>query len=135
VHVSAPPDNPSAYSVAFETKLDPADFGKSRDIHFNRSNAALDSALKTDPRFAKIMDDLIPNVQSSVSSVGGRATPPGWTWEHASSSTAFGQEGVMRLVPSTQHTPGSPWWRILHPDVGASGGYSEWAIPRGAPKN
>ncbi len=135
VHVKGPPENPSAYSVAFETKLDPADFGKSRDVHFNRSNAALDNALKTDPAFANAMDDLIPNVQSSVSSVGGRATPPGWTWEHASSSTAFGQEGVMRLVPSTQHTPGSPWWRILHPDAGAAGGYSEWAIPRGAPKN
>lgn len=81
------------------------------------------------------MDDLIPNVQSSVSSVVGRATPTGWTWEHASSTTASGQQGAMRLVPSSQHTPGSPFWRVLHPDHGAAGGYSEWAIPNSAPKN
>lgn len=131
---TAIPSNPTAYSVAFETRLTPADFGRSRDVHFNRSNAALDDALK-DADYAKLMDDLIPGVQSSVSSVGGRATPSGWTWEHASSTTASGQQGVMRLVPSSQHTPGSPFWRVLHPDRGAAGGYSEWAIPNGAPKN
>lgn len=49
-------------------------------------------------------------------------------------SAACGVPGVMRLVPSDQHTPGSPWWRILHPDPGAAGGYSEWAIPAGAPR-
>jgi filamentous hemagglutinin len=104
-------------------------------VHFNRSNAALDNALKADADFANLMNDLIPNVQSSVSSVGGRTTPTGWTWEHASSTTASGQQGVMRLVPSSQHTPASPFWRVLHPDYGAAGGYSEWAIPNGAPKN
>jgi len=45
------------------------------------------------------------------------------------------RKGIIRLVPTAQHTPGSPWWRVLHPDAGAAGGYSEWAIPRGAPKN
>ena len=129
------PEKPTAYSVGFETKLDPSDFGKSRTVHFNRANAALDNALQSDAEFSRMMDDLVPGVQSSVSSVGGRATPTGWTWEHASSSTAFGEQGVMRLVPTSQHTPGSPWWRVLHPDEGASGGYSEWAIPAGAPKN
>ncbi|MGX9457027.1 HNH endonuclease [Photobacterium damselae subsp. damselae] len=72
---------------------------------------------------------------TSVSSIGGRAKPAGWTWEHASTSTAFGEQGIMRLVPTSQHTPGSDFWRVLHPDKGASGGYSEWAIPNGAPKN
>jgi hypothetical protein len=129
------PQNSTAYSVAFETKLNPADFGESRSVHFNRANAALDSALQFDAQFAKMMEELIPGLRPSVSSVGGRATPTGWTWEHASSSTAFGQQGVMRLVPTAQHTPGSSWWRVIHPDGGASGGYSEWAIPAGAPKN
>ncbi len=129
------PDNPTAYSVAFETKLNLADFGKSRPVHFNRANVALDNALTSDAAFADMLDELIPGVKSSVSSVGGRATPTGWTWEHASSSTASGQQGIMRLVPTTQHTPGSQWWRVLHPDSGAAGGYSEWAIPAGAPKN
>lgn len=116
-------------------KLDPTDFGKSRSVHFNRANASLDNALQSDPQLFNMMDDLIPGVQPSVSSVGGRATPSGWTWEHASTFTAFGELGVMRLVPSSQHTPGSSFWRILHPDAGASGGYSEWAISNGAPKN
>ncbi|GLR12989.1 hypothetical protein GCM10007907_17790 [Chitinimonas prasina] len=129
------PDNPTAYSVVYEMKLDPADFGKSRSVHFNRANAALDTALKNDAQFAFMMEGLIPGVQSSVSSIGGRATPINWTWEHASSSTANGQIGVMRLVPTEQHTPGSAFWRILHPNAGAAGGYSEWAIPAGAPKN
>ncbi|WP_460951454.1 hypothetical protein AB6N16_00815 [Pseudomonas marginalis] len=130
-----PPEKPTGYSVAFETALNPADFGRSRDVHFNRSNAALDNALSMDSAFAQMMETLIPNIKSSVSKVGGRQTPSGWTWEHASSSTAFNQEGIMRLVPTAQHTPSSPWWRVLHPDAGAAGGYSEWAIPRGAPKN
>ncbi|MEC4594390.1 hypothetical protein VPG91_25565 [Nitrospirillum amazonense] len=129
------PEKPTAYSVAYEMKLDPSDFGKSRSVQFNRANAALDNALKSDPEFAGQMEELIPGVQKSVSSVGGRATPKDWVWEHASTSTASGQQGVMRLVPDFQHTPGSPWWRVLHPDPGASGGYSEWAIPNGAPKN
>jgi LysM repeat protein len=129
------PEKPSAYSVAFETKLDPADFGTSREVHYNRANAALDTALRSDSEFAGMMNELIPGVHSSVSSVGGRTTPSGWTWEHASSSTAFGEPGVMRLVPTSQHTPGSPWWRTIHPNTGASGGYAEWAIPAGAKKN
>ena len=132
---AAIPENPSAYSVSFEMRLDPSDFGKSRSVHFNRANAALDDALQGDADFFNMMDELIPGVQSSVSSVGGRATPSGWTWEHTSTSTSFGERGVMRLVPSDQHTSGSPFWRVLHPDNGASGGYSEWAIPNGAPKN
>ncbi|NQY38276.1 MAG: HNH endonuclease [Alteromonadaceae bacterium] len=130
-----PPDSPGAYSVAFEMKLDLGEFGRSRSVHFNRANAAFDNALQNDFELMNMMDDLIPGVQSSVSSVGGRATPTNWTWEHASTSTAAGNPGVMRLVPSSQHTPGSSFWRVLHPDAGASGGYSEWAIPNGAPKN
>jgi len=130
-----PPQNPNAYSVAYEMKLNPSDFGKSRSVQFNRANASLDAALQGDHEFASMMEQLVPGVQNSVSSIGGRATPIGWTWEHASSSTAFGEQGVMRLVPNYQHTPGSAWWRALHPDAGAAGGYSEWAIPNGAPKN
>ncbi|WP_440533999.1 hypothetical protein [Variovorax sp. YR566] len=129
------PNKPATYSVAFETQLDVVDFGKSRDVHFNRANAALDKALQADSEFSVMMEKLIPGVQDSVSAIGGRTRPSGWIWEHASSSTAFGQQGIMRLVPSYQHTPGSSWWRALHPNTGASGGYAEWAIPAGAPKN
>ncbi|WP_411705409.1 RHS repeat-associated core domain-containing protein [Edaphovirga cremea] len=129
------PNNPTAYSVAYEMQLDPSVYGRSRDVHFNRGNKALDDAMKADPDFAKKMEKLIPGVQEQVSAKGGREDPLGWTWEHASTSTAHGQSGILRLVPTAQHTPGSPFWRVLHPDKGASGGYSEWAIPAGAPKN
>jgi RHS repeat-associated protein len=129
------PAQPTVYSTAFETQLSPSVFGRSRSVHFNRSNAALDNALLADKEFAAAMDKLIPGVQESVSSTGGRQTPAGWTWEHAHSTVAEGRTGVMRLVPTSQHTPGSPFWRVLHPALGAAGGYSEWAIPAGAPKN
>ena len=136
-HVMGPNDGPQlprAYSVAYEMTLAPADFGRSRSVHFNRANAALDTSLQGDAALAALLEQHIPGLRTSVARVGGRETPPGWTWEHASTSTAFGQQGVLRLVPTEQHTPGSPYWRALHPDAGAAGGYSEWAIPNGAPK-
>jgi len=111
------------------------DYGRARSVHFNRANAALDKALQSDQEFAALMEELIPEVGASVSSVGGRQTPTGWVWEHASTSTAFGRMGVMRLVPEYQHTAGSSWWRAIHPNAGAAGGYAERAIPDRAPRN
>ena len=130
-----PPANPTAYSVAYETQLDRSVWGTSRSVHFNRANAALDEALSSDQDFARMMDELIPGVHDAVSRIGGRRTPMDWTWEHASSTTTNGRLGVLRLVPTEQHTPGSPWWRVLHPEPGATGGYAEWAIPNGARPN
>ncbi|MES2185926.1 MAG: hypothetical protein V4505_15350 [Pseudomonadota bacterium] len=130
------PGKPRAYSTVFEMRLDPKDFGRSRKVHYHRANMALHQALESDPEFAAMMEHAMPGVRSAVSSVGRRKTPAGWTWEHASTKTTFDQEaGVMRLVPRSQHTAGSPWWRVLHPDRGAAGGYAEWAIPAGAPEN
>lgn len=128
------------YTVAFEMELDRAHFGKSRAVHFNRAAAALEKHL-ADPAYAAMLEASIPGIREAVSSRGGRRAPDGWTWEHASTSTTGGRpgepgrQGVMRLVPTSQHTPGSAHWRALHPDAGARGGYSEWAIPNGAPKN
>jgi hypothetical protein len=114
------------YSVAYEMRLNPADLGRSRAVHFNRANAALDSALQSDPAFAAQMDRMIPGVGDSVSSVGGRATPGGWIWHHST------ERGVLQLVPEVQHTPDSIFWNTMHP--GGPGGYSIWSIPAGAPK-
>jgi hypothetical protein len=124
---SAVPDG-RFYSVAFETKLDPSVFGKSDKVHFNRANAALDDALQLDVNFASLMDDLCPGVGGRVSSVGGRQNPSGYIWHHDDAP------GVMQLVPDWQHTPGSIFWRVLHPSPGAAGGYYIWALPAGAPK-
>jgi len=121
------------YSVAFEMKLDSAALGRSRSVHFNRANAALDEAIQSDAQFAQLMERLIPGVGQAVSRTGGRTTPKGWVWHHVASSQSGGQTGFMRLVPDTQHAPGSTWWGTLHP--GGIGGYSEWAIPLGAPRN
>jgi hypothetical protein len=117
---------PTAYSVAYEMKLDSADYGRSRTVHNNRANAALDAAIQSDPAFAASMEELSPRVTQRVSSRGGRQNPAGYVWHHD-------QGGAMQLVPKTQHYPGSPWWSILHPD--GLGGYSIWAIPSGAPRN
>ncbi|BDI33330.1 hypothetical protein CCAX7_53810 [Capsulimonas corticalis] len=129
------PVNPKVYSTAFEMQLKRIDFGRGRQVHFNRANEALHNAIMADPEFAAMMEKLSPGVTERVSKSGGRRDPVGFTWEHASSTTASGRVGVMRLVPREQHTPGSLWWRVLHPDVGARGGYYEWARPNGAPKN
>ncbi|WP_373875659.1 HNH endonuclease [Budvicia aquatica] len=104
------PDNPTAYSVAYEMQLDPVDYGKSRKIHFGRGNKSLDEAMNNDPDFADKMEELMPGVQESVAKKGKRETPDGWTWAHASTTTEHGQTGIVRLVPSVQHTSGSPFW-------------------------
>jgi hypothetical protein len=119
---------------AYETQLETKWFGRSRSVHFNRAAAALDAALR-DPQFAAMMEAAIPGITEAVSRRGGRKAPDGWTWHHASSSTAGGRFGVMRLVPREHHSPGSVEYRSLHPDRGAGGGYAEWAIPNGAPPN
>jgi hypothetical protein len=116
-----------AYSVAYQMQLDSAVLGTSRSVQFNRANAALDAALQSDPVFASQMEQLIPGVADSVSSVGGRATPSDYIWHHSTDT------GIMQLVPEAQHTTGSIFWDTLHP--GGRGGYSIWAIPAGAPKN
>ena len=129
------PASPRAYSTLFEMDLRLADVGRSRTVHYNRANGALDEVLRSDAEMLALFESQVPGIGNSVARTGGRETPFGWTWEHASTSTTGGRAGVMRLVPTEQHTPGSAWWRVLHPDSGVRGGYSEWAIPAGAPKN
>ncbi len=132
-----PPTNVRNYSVAFQVQLEPSDWGRSRSVHFNRANAALDSALKLDPEFGQSMEEMIPGVSNAVDRNGGRENPPGWVWHHATTAqgapTEAGQAGVLQLVPKPQHSPGSSFWGILHPNMDFGGGYKEWAVPAGAP--
>lgn len=129
-----PPRNPKGYSTWYEMALDVADFRRSRKGHFQRANEALAADFRANPRFAMEMERRNPGIINHVSS-GSDSAPNGFTWEHASSTTAHGRLGIMRLVPREQHTSGSRWWRIFHPDWGAEGGYNEWALPFGAPRN
>ena len=130
VAVLEPPVNVSepsgrAYSVAFETTLDPSVRARSDSVHFNRSNAALDDALHSSLEWAADMEDLIPGIKDAVSSTGGRQAPAGWVWHHDI------EPGHMQLVPSEQHRPGSIFWDTFHPN--GRGGYAMWARPAGAP--
>jgi RHS repeat-associated protein len=116
---------PRQYSVAYEMELDPADYGRSDSVHFNRANAALDADLQSNPEFRDTMETWMPGVSDRVSSTGGREKPSDWTWHHSTDT------GVMQLVPRNQHYLGSPWDPVFHP--GGRGGYSIWARPHGAP--
>ena len=133
--VGAAPSNPSTYCTAYEFQLDPADYGRSRAVHLNRANEALHNQLMVDPYYAAGMEQMSPGIMQRVSPLFGRRSPLDFTWEHASSTTANGEIGVMRLVPRAQHTPGSVWWRVIHPDSGAAGGYSQLVQLFGAPPN
>jgi RHS repeat-associated protein len=125
---------PKGYTAIFQMQLETDDLGRSRSVHFNRANAALEEAMLADPNLAQMMESLVPGVSASISSVGGREDPEGWTWHHTTTEEG-GDVGVMRLVPTDQHTPGSEFWNVLHQDPGGAGGYSQWAIPAGAPPN
>lgn len=125
------PRPPPAYSVAMEVRLTPAQMGMNRDQHFAIGNRALRAELASNPSFS----NLVPYPQKL-----SRA-PEGWTWQHATASqardysTGQGRPGFLHLVPKDQHTGGSFFWRLLHPLPYGGGGYSEWAIPAGAPPN
>ena len=116
------------YSVLFEVKLPESAWGASRYTHFKLANEAFAEALKQDPEFNQLVEQLIPRAIDQVERAGGRGAPEGWVWHHHAS-----REGVMQLVPEQQHTPGSIFWETMHPDN--KGGYSNWAIPAGAPPN
>lgn len=143
-----PPTQPQQYSVAYAFRLNPNDFGKSRSVHFNRANRALAADdVVSDPSFAAMMEETSPGWAEMLAA---GETPDNWTWQHATTDQGArwlggsrGPEaGWLHLVPSNatvpslnQHVPGEPWWRLLHPLRWGAGGYSQWAVPSGAPKN
>ncbi|MBA2651599.1 MAG: ankyrin repeat domain-containing protein, partial [Tatlockia sp.] len=125
-----------AYSCYFETKLELADFGKSRKKHNRICNQQLLKQLEGLNKEGIQLctevtnEELITNIRSFPQN------PPheSLVWEHCSTATViYGTEGVMRLVPKVQHTSGTEYWQLFHPDHNNRGGYHEWAIPNGAP--
>jgi len=100
------------YSVAYEMELDSADYGMSRATHRRRASDALYGELQADAGFQAGMEKLIPGATESA---GSRRVPQGWQWHHAGGPDD--SRGVrMQLVPVEQHTSGSPWWDVLHPE-------------------
>ena len=123
--VAAKPAGKTAYSVAFQMHLPADQLGTPRANHFKLANEALEGTKELVPELAA----LVP--KASKPSI----SPKGWIWQHATIEQGGGYVGVMQLVPELQHTPGSEWWRTLHPLKWGGGGYTQWAIPLGAPKN
>jgi hypothetical protein len=123
-----PPAQPDGqyYSVAYQMTLDPSVWASSRSVHFNRANVDIDAAMQSDPNFAAAMESMSPGIGPRVAIDGGRQNPnpADFIWHHAHPDTVDGQHGVMQLVPTPQHTPGSDFWGTLHP--GNKGGFSVW---------
>lgn len=124
------PARPAQYEVYYEMTLDAGDWARSRSVHFNRANADLDAQIQADPDFADWMETVSPGVSDRVAQPGGRQnpSPADFIWHHAHPETTLGRNGVMQLVPTPQHTPGSLWWGILHP--GNRGGFAVWGKKR-----
>uniref|UniRef100_UPI002EDB8BA3 HNH endonuclease n=1 Tax=Enterobacterales TaxID=91347 RepID=UPI002EDB8BA3 len=109
----------SAYSTAYEMRLSKTSYpGVSRARHFQEANESLLNAMESDPGFASQMQNLGVNLERTPTGLAPRQPPAGWTWHHEL------DEGTMRLVPRSQHTPGSEYWKALHPD--GHGGYAVW---------
>jgi len=92
--------------------------GVSRGRHFQEANESLLKAMESDKEFAQNMKELGINLERTPTELAPRQPPTGWTWHHEL------EDGLMRLVPRSQHTPGSEFWKILHPD--GYGGYAVW---------
>ncbi len=130
------PVNTTIYSSYCQIELDIEDFGKSRNQHYKICNQKLLEILtgcnSEGQQFIYGLDnnDIIKNIKNNPS-----APPhPSLVWEHCHTSKVITrQEGVMRLVPRSQHNPSSEFWNTIHPEYKNRGGYHEWAVPRGAP--
>ena len=84
------------------------------------ANTALDAQMAADKTFAAQMDALgIKIPRSSTGTILGKS-PENWVWHHST------EEGVMQLVPKSQHPsiPGGIFWDALHP--GGAGGNAIW---------
>ncbi|MGL6352259.1 MAG: HNH endonuclease [Aeromonas sp.] len=109
----------SAYSTAYETTLKGTSYpGVSRQRHFQEANESLLQSIETNPEFGQMMKNLGVDLSRTPTGLAPRTPPKNWTWHHEQG------EGVMRLVPREQHTLGSAYWDVLHPN--RVGGYSIW---------
>lgn len=103
---------PAAYSVVFEATIEATRSG-SRSVHRSAANNALNSAVSSSPDLAHLLSQI-----GVVPTTGGRS-PVGFQWHHSAE-----RPGVMQLVPVEQHSPGSAFQYVLHPD--GQGGYARW---------
>ncbi len=113
------------YSVAYEVKL-PKDMypNVSSPRHFQEANRQLYEAFQKDSRFAQQMEDLYPGIIKGVQpgkrgAFSRNAPTKDVTWHHNPY-----EEGLLQLVPRSQHGAAGPIQSILHP--GGKGGMEIW---------
>lgn len=113
--------NGKFYSVAFEAEISSKFYpGFDNHVHFKEANKVLDDAMKLDPSFAKIMEDLGVEIPRSSRGAIKPKPPTGWAWHHHL------EPGKFHLVPKSQHPTktGGIFWKIMHPN--GRGGMSIW---------
>lgn len=109
---------PRVYSVAFQTAIPKLGAG-TRPAHFAAANEALLQEMRSSPQMAAAMEELGVQVPTNASGAAKGLSPQGWTWHHVPN-----QPGVLQLVPRAQHTAGSPFYMLMHPD--GRGGFFNW---------
>lgn len=90
--------------------------GGGRGQHFQEANEFLLKAMENDSAFAEPLNKLGIKPERTPTGIAPRRLPEGWIWHHEI------EGGTMRLVPRSQHTPGSGYWKIFH--LGGYGGYA-----------
>lgn len=107
------------YSVAFETELANNLYpGKGYYTHFKAANVSLSNAMASDEVFSASISKMgISIPRSPTGNILGNS-PKNWVWHHSI------EQGIMQLVPKTQHTTGSIYWKTMHPN--GVGGMSTW---------
>ncbi|MBS5775020.1 MAG: HNH endonuclease [Enterobacter cloacae] len=91
--------------------------GVSLGQHFQEANESLLKAMENDSAFAEQLNKLGIKPERTPTGIAPRRLPEGWIWQHEI------EEGTMRLVPRSQYTPGSGYWKIFHLD-----GYGGYAV-------
>ncbi|WP_437576989.1 RHS repeat-associated core domain-containing protein [Sorangium sp. So ce887] len=107
-----------AYSVAYETTIPKFGAG-TRPAHFKAANEALLADMRASPELTQAMRGLSIEVPASASGAAQGLSPSGWTWHHVPESP-----GVLQLVPRGQHTAGSGFCELMHPE--SRGGFFLW---------
>lgn len=108
----------NAYSPAYEIKLAKTAYpGGGRGQHFQEANESLLRAMENDSAFAEQLNKLGIKPERTPTGIAPRRLPDRCIWHHEI------EEGTMRLVPRSQYTPGSGYWKIFHLD-----GYGGYAV-------
>ncbi len=120
--IARPPAKPDGryYSVAHEVELQPKPKGTGRPGHNREANENLLREMEQYPDFAQMMENGGVYLRRTPTGLAPDTPPPGWTWHHVT-----GREGILHLMPSSQHKA-REFQKVLHPLAHGGGGYILW---------